>query len=221
MRVARIALVSAVTVTLMTSCSNESTPATQPATTLEPSSTTSPITTTTTSISEDILVSFPDQASIAPWKNIDDSVMGGVSASTSTWQDGALVFTGLLSTANNGGFSSIFAPVDRTLGARSAGATAIGIDAVGDGRTYVLQLRIGASGDNCWISRFTPPVVGDRTLGPIVMPISSFESVDRFLRPTKASQPLDPATIVQIAVYVLDGQVGEFRLALRSISAVR
>jgi NADH dehydrogenase [ubiquinone] 1 alpha subcomplex assembly factor 1 len=220
MRAVRLALLSAVTVTLMTSCADESTPATQPATTLEPTSTTSP-TTTTKSIAGDIIVSFPDEASISPWRNIDDSVMGGVSASTSTWQDGALVFTGTLSTANNGGFSSIFAPVDRTLGTRSAGATAFGIDAVGDGRTYVLQLRAGASGDNCWISRFTPPVVDDRTLGDIVLPISSFEPVDRFLRPTNSSQPLDPATIIQIGVYVLDGQVGEFQLTLRSISAVR
>ena len=221
MSAARLALLLAVTVTLMTSCTNESTPAAQPATTLEPTSTTSPITTTTTSIAEDILVSFPDPASVADWNNVDDSVMGGVSASTSEWQDGALVFTGLLSTANNGGFASIFGPVDRSIGARSAGATALGVDAVGDGRTYLLQLRAGASGNDRWISRFTPVPVGDRTLGTIVMPIAAFEPVDRFLRPINASQPLDPATIMQIGVYVLDGQVGEFRLALRAITAVR
>jgi NADH dehydrogenase [ubiquinone] 1 alpha subcomplex assembly factor 1 len=225
MRGARIALVSAVTVTLMTSCAGDSSTVADSTTTVEPTTSSSSSSSTTSSVVtpsvDDILVSFPGPASVAAWNNVDDSVMGGVSASTSEWQDGALVFTGLLSTANNGGFASIFGPPDRSIGARSAGASALGVDAVGDGRTYLLQLRAGASGDDRWISRFTPVPVGDRTLGTIVMPIAAFEPVDRFLRPINASQPLDPATIMQIGVYVLDGQVGEFRLSLRAITAVR
>jgi NADH dehydrogenase [ubiquinone] 1 alpha subcomplex assembly factor 1 len=223
MRIVRLALASAMSVALVTSCTGDSTTADGPTTTVEPAPTSSSSTTSSvvTASVDDILVSFPDPASVAAWNNVDDSVMGGVSASTSEWQDGALVFSGLLSTANNGGFASIFGPVDRSIGVRAAGATALGIDAVADGRTYLLQLRAGASGNDRWISRFTPVTVGDRTLGTVVVPIAGFEAVDRFLRPINAPQPLDPTTIMQMGIYVLDGQVGEFRLALRAITAVR
>ena len=223
MRIARLALVSAMSVVMVTSCAGGSPTADGPATTVEPTTTSSSSTSSSivAPITDDIIVSFPDPASVAAWNNVDDSVMGGVSASTTEWSDGALVFSGLLSTDNNGGFASILGPVDRTIGERSAGATALGIDAVGDGRTYLLQLRAGPSGNDRWIGRFTPPLAGDRTLGAVVVPIARFEAVDRFLRPTNPAKPLDPATIVQMSVYVLDGQVGEFRLALRAITAVR
>jgi NADH dehydrogenase [ubiquinone] 1 alpha subcomplex assembly factor 1 len=221
MRAVRFALLLAVTVTLMTSCTSESMPVAEPATTITSTSSTTANTITGTPLGDNIVVSFPDPASVAAWNNVDDSVMGGVSASTSTWQDKALVFTGTLSTDNNGGFASILGPVDRTIRERSTGATSLVINAVGDGRTYLLQLRAGTSGNDRWISRFTPQLLGDDVLSPVVMPISSFEPVDRFLRPTNTSQPLDPATIIQIGVYVLDGQVGEFQLTLRSISSMR
>lgn len=221
MRAVRFALVAAVTLTLLASCTSESTPVAEPATTITSTSSTTANTITGTPLGDNIVVSFPDPASVAAWNNVDDSVMGGVSASTSTWQDKALVFTGRLSTDNNGGFASILGPVDRTIGERSAGATSLVINAVGDGRTYLLQIRAGTSGNDRWISRFTPQLLGDDVLSPVVMPISSFDPVDRFLRPTNTSQPLDPATIIQIGVYVLDGQVGEFQLALRSIRALR
>ena len=162
-----------------------------------------------------VLASFPDAASVAGWTTVDDTVMGGVSSSSIAWSPdggGALVFAGRLSTERNGGFSSTLGPVDRTIGGRAAGSRAIGIDATGDGRTYLLQLRAGPTGSDRWIARFTPPAV---------LPLDTFEPVGQFLRPTTPSTPLDPATITQLGIYVLDGQIGEFRLALRSIDARR
>ena len=146
--------------------------------------------------------------------------MGGVSASTSTWVDdgpGALEFSGELSTENNGGFASTLSPVDRILG-----ASAFDVHAVGDGRTYLLQLRAGPSGTDRWISRFTPPISDsvDRDAA-VVLPLDSFEPVNQFLRRVDPAAPLDPATISQIGVYVLDGQTGGFRLLIEAITAVR
>lgn len=174
----------------------------------------------------DVIVSFPDAASVAAWRNVDDSVMGGVSASTSSWVvsggRGAMEFTGELSTDNNGGFASTLSRVDTDLGRRASGSRALGVRAVGDGRTYLLQLRAGPSGGERWISRFTPPNVGTEGTGPTVeVTLESFEPVNQFLRPIDPVAALDPATISQIGVYVLDGQVGSFRLTLESISAVR
>lgn len=174
----------------------------------------------------DAVVSFPDAASVETWRNVDDSVMGGVSDSTSTWirigTEGAMEFHGELSTENNGGFASVLSRVDRGYGIRAGGSRALGLRAFGDGRTYLLQLRAGPNGTDRWISRFTPPTAGTDVSGPTVeLPLSSFEPVNQFLRPVDPVAPLDPAEISQIGVYVLDGQVGSFRLVLQSISSVR
>ena len=172
-----------------------------------------------------VMVSFPDPQSVAEWRNVDDSVMGGVSASTSTWIDsggiGMLEFTGDLSTERNGGFASTLGPVDRSLGSRASGSRALVVSAVGDGRTYLLQLRAGPSGTDRWISRFTPPVEGpEGAASSVALPLDSFESVNGFLRRIEPNAPLDPATITQIGVYLVDGQVGRFRLAISTIAAV-
>jgi hypothetical protein len=53
------------------------------------------------------------------------------------------------------------------------------------------------------------------------VPLASFEPVNQFLRPVDPMAELDPASISQIGIYVLDGQVGSFRLIFESISALR
>jgi hypothetical protein len=182
--------------------------------------------TSSNAIPNDVIVSFPDDSSVASWRNVDDSVMGGVSASTSSWvatgDGGVMEFTGDLSTDNNGGFASTLSRVDTGLGMRAAGARALGVRAYGDGRTYLLQLRAGPSGADRWISRFTPPADDSSgTAANIELPLASFEPVNQFLRPVDPMAALDPASITQIGIYVLDGQVGSFRLVFESLSAVR
>lgn len=177
-------------------------------------------------IPDDVIISFPDASSVAAWRNVDDSVMGGVSASTSSWVSsgdrGAMEFTGDLSTDNNGGFASTLSRVDSDLGMRASGSRALGLRAFGDGRTYLLQLRAGPGGADRWISRFTPPAGDNEGSGAnLELPLESFEPVNQFLRPVDPMAAFDPASITQIGIYVLDGQVGSFRLVLESISAVR
>ena len=148
--------------------------------------------------------------------------MGGVSASESTWLanggTGALVFSGVLSTESNGGFASTLGPFDRGIGGRAAGTAGLRVNSVGDGRTYLLQLRAGSDDNERWIARFTPKPSGAANGGELI-PLGAFEAVNRFLRPITPTGPLDPSTISQIGVYVLDAQVGEFRLVLESINA--
>lgn len=195
------------------------------ATTVPPATGSAPTTSSTrASVDAQVMAAFPDPASVATWRNVDDSVMGGVSDSSSTWSDaggGTLVFAGRLSTERNGGFSSTVGPTDRSIGTVATGARAIQVDAIGDGRTYLLQLRAGPSGADRWIARFTPPNADAGAVTSTTIPLDAFESVGQFLRPTTPSGPLDPATISQIGVYVLDGQVGEFRLALVRVVASR
>ena len=127
-----------------------------------------------------------------------------------------------MTTEQNGGFTSTLGPADQRIGQLALGANALGVKAIGDGRTYVLQLRAGQSGQDRWIARFTPSSTSEGSSGNLVsIPIDSFAPVNRFLRPTTPSAPLDPATIDQIGVYLIDEQVGNFRLAIEQITAIR
>lgn len=225
-RAAFLASVAVIAITTIAACSG-STASSTTTSSVEVSTTTAPPP-TTTSIERDVattnvLFDFPDRESVRRWSNIDDSVMGGISSSTSTWIDtGGLLFSGTMTTESNGGFTSVLGPAEERIGERSAATLGLGVDAVGDGRTYVLQLRAGVDGRDRWIARFTPIAITNRSTGNIVtIPFDSFQPVDRFLRPTTPSAPLDPSTILQIGIYLIDGQVGDFRLAVRSILAVR
>ena len=170
-------------------------------------------TTTTAAAAPSALFDFADAASATGWATQNDTVMGGVSQSTSTWANGQLVFQGTLSLENNGGFTSLVSPIDEQLGQRAVGASAIVIDALGDGKTYVLQLR-GAD-QTRFIQRFAT-VAG--TQQKYVLPIDKFEAVTSFLDPVANAAPIELANIRQVALYLLDKQAGEFELAVTSIS---
>jgi hypothetical protein len=170
-------------------------------------------TTTAAATTSTALFDFADAASATGWATQNDTVMGGVSQSTSTWENGQLVFQGTLSLENNGGFTSLVSPIDNELGQRSAGASALVIDAFGDGKTYVLQLR-GAD-QTRFIQRFAT-VAG--TQQKYVLPIDKFEAVTSFLEPVANAAPIELANIRQLALYLLDKQAGEFEIAVTSIS---
>lgn len=168
--------------------------------------------TTTTRPLGNVLVDFTEPDSVATWLNQDDTVMGGVSLSTARWDDGALVFAGDLSLDNGGGFTSIVRQADRALGVAASGATAIVVDATGDGRTYALQLR--TSDGRRWVQSFTPPEAGGET----VLPVGQFVAVDFMLDPV-APAPVDLAAIDSMAFYLVDGIEGPFRMAVTGVLA--
>ena len=171
--------------------------------------------TTTTPIQKPqsmILFDFNDQDDTSDWFNQNDTVMGGVSDSTTTWVDGHLVFSGNLSLDNNGGFTSSFGPVNDQLPTLMSGAEAIVVTARGDGKTYLMQIR---NYDNTrYIQRFT--TVADVEQG-YVLPLSDFESVDWRLSVIPNAAPIDTTTIGQLGFYLLDKQVGPFELAISMI----
>jgi NADH dehydrogenase [ubiquinone] 1 alpha subcomplex assembly factor 1 len=179
---------------------------TKPATITEPSMTTAPL--------GPAVFSFPSAGSIDGWRSQNDPVMGGLSTGTVTWENNALVFEGVLSLDNGGGFASLISPPFDEVPQAWLDGNAITLDVTGDGQTYVLQLRTGAS-DSPWIQRFGTV---SATAAVVTLGWTAFEPVDRFLNPVEASAPLDRADIMAIAIYILDKQQGPFRIALRSVS---
>jgi hypothetical protein len=176
------------------------------------SSTVGPVTTSTTLPSGTALFSFATPASVEGWFNQNDTVMGGVSLGTASWADGALVFSGDLSLDNGGGFTSVVSSPDPALGLAAAGAAGLVVDASGDGRTYTLQLR--AADGRRWVQSFTPAIEG----GEVVLPLDGFTAVDFRLDPV-APTPVDPSALDSMALYLVDGVEGPFRLAVAAILA--
>ena len=176
---------------------------------------TSTTTTTTTPIQKPqsmILFDFNDQDDTSDWFNQNDTVMGGVSDSTTTWVDGQLVFSGNLSLDNNGGFTSTFGPINDQLPTLMSGAEAIVVTARGDGKTYLMQIR---NYDNTrYIQRFTTVADVEQDY---VLPLADFESVDWRLSVIPNAAPIDTTTIGQLGFYLLDKQVGPFELAISMI----
>ena len=159
-----------------------------------------------------ILFDFNDQNDVSDWFNQDDTVMGGVSDSATTWVDGQLVFSGNLSLDNNGGFTSTFGPINDQLPTLMSDAEAIVVTARGDGKTYLMQIR---NYDNTrYIQRFTTVADVEQDY---VLPLADFESVDWRLSVIPNAAPIDTTTIGQLGFYLLDKQVGPFELAISMI----
>lgn len=175
---------------------------------------TSPATTSTAASTGRTLFAFTEAGDVEAWSNVNDNVMGGVSSSTSSWEDGAMVFAGELSLDNNGGFTSIRGPIELDLGARIGDARQLVVEATGDGRTYLLQLR--TLDDLQYVQQFsTEPGVEARH----ELAFAAFEPVGRFLDPLPGAPALDPSRVAQVVVYLVEKAEGPFRLALRRIAA--
>lgn len=166
-----------------------------------------------------VMANFADPASVSGWSNVDDSVMGGVSDSRTLWDAGALVFSGVVSKDNNGGFVSTLSPVDAAFGERARGATALAVGArldSGPAGRYLMWLRSADGGR--YVAPFTPMPM--RGCCFVNIGVTEFVAVDRFLREVRPASPLDPSTIVQMGFYLLpDVPRADFRLTLTSIEA--
>ena len=166
--------------------------------------------------STNVVVAFDDPAAVAGWTTINDPVMGGLSTSTVTFGDGGLVFSGTISLDNNGGFASTRGPQDPGIGQRATGATALGVRARGDGKTYVMKVD-SAGQPWSYVQRFSTEAGAWRTYE---LPISGFQAVGMRLDPAPyAPQNLDPSTVSRVSIYILDKQQGPFSLTVGAIDA--
>ncbi len=163
-----------------------------------------------------VLVSLADAGAVASWTTVNDPVMGGESTARIEPGSGGLVFSGNISLENNGGFASARGPQDADIGRRAAGATSLGVRALGDGKTYLL--KVGTAGQRwSYIQRFTTEAGVQQTYE---LPVENFEPVGMRLDPAPDAPPtMDPSRISQLAVYILDQQQGPFELTLNEISA--
>lgn len=163
-----------------------------------------------------VLVDLADAGQVASWTTLNDPVMGGTSTSTVAYGGGGLVFSGTISLENNGGFASARSPQNPDIGVRATGATALHVRALGDGKTYLL--KVGSAGQPwSYIQRFPTEAGVQRSYE---LPVADFEPVGMRLDPApEAPQTLDPSSISQVSVYILDKQQGPFAITVSGIDA--
>ncbi len=156
------------------------------------------------------LFDFREERAFNFWSNVDDDVMGGVSASGfQPTEYGTGLFTGTLSLENNGGFASLqarFRPADLSdwLG--------IDLEVCGDGRQYSFYL---VDVHNRRVNHFFD---FETEAGVWQMQRLDFETLDpRFFGDPIDAPPLDTTRVVGMA-FILQGQPGEFALEVAGVS---
>lgn len=157
------------------------------------------------------------------WGALDDVVMGGVSASSLQFQDGAAVFTGNVSTANSGGFASVrtrnFEPP-----LNLSGQAGIELQVKGDGQRYKFLVRDEDSWDSVAFSYSFDTVADQWTT--VRIPFNLLVPVFR-AKTVNTGRSLNVSQIrslqLMLSKFEYDGalnphfQPGEFRLQVRTI----
>ncbi len=165
----------------------------------------------------------PNDALAQTWGALDDVVMGGVSASSFQLQEGGARFSGVVSTANSGGFASVRSrnftpPLDLS------SYTGLRLQVKGDGQRYKLLLRDSTSWDSLAYA-FSFDTTADQW---VTIQVPFAETVPVFRAKTQpTAPPLNRAQISSIQLmlskFEYDGALnphftpGEFRLLLKTI----
>lgn len=159
-----------------------------------------------------MLYDFEDPSTVRSFGVVVDGVMGGLSTGRIRSGDGTLVFDGEVSLRNNGGFSSMRAPLPD---GSCAGADALRVRFKGDGRTWIVGTRTARNfGAESYWTRFDTV---DGEWMDVVVPINEMVR-------TSFGQPLrgriTPEQVRGIEFYIYDKKAGPFRLEIDSIEAV-
>jgi monofunctional biosynthetic peptidoglycan transglycosylase len=161
------------------------------------------------------LFDFQTTTNQAGWQVVNDDVMGGVSRSAFTVTNGAAVFRGEVSLANNGGFASV-----RSQPARHdlSGCQTFVLRVRGDGRRYKFTVRTETGWDAPLYQVSFPTKRGVWEEQRLAMKdfVPTFRG-----RVLTGAPPLDPAKVVSVGLLIADQQAGPFEIQVASVRADR
>ena len=155
---------------------------------------------------------FADQKVISQWGVTNDDVMGGVSTSKiSTNENNVLIFSGVVSLENNGGFASLRSPINDYNFSDFAGFV---LKVKGDGKTYNLSFR---QTKNFTGYNYAQNFQTEKDKWQIVsLPFKDFK-LKYYGREVNNSEPPDKSTIKQISILISDKQQGPFKIQIEWI----
>lgn len=149
------------------------------------------------------------------WRIVNDGVMGGKSQSKLEWQKpGYLVFSGVLSLENNGGFASAqyryeFPDFSEYQGLR--------LRVRGDGNTYSFRLRMQANRQRVNYAHSFRTESGQWL--EVECLFDQFQAQRRGMVLTN-ELPLDASQLCQIGWLISDKQAGPFRLEIAEVELI-
>ena len=145
------------------------------------------------------------------WSVVNDTVMGGVSSSRVTAAENGMLFSGILSLHNNGGFASVRRYGDAIY---LDDAIPLKLTVIGDGRTYQLRLRTRWNFDRvAYAADFTTEADKVTTF---VFFSTDFVPVWRG-RLVKGAPDLTFSDVLQPGFMLADKRPGEFELNVISL----
>ena len=162
-----------------------------------------------------ILYDFTSAETTGRWFIVNDDVMGGVSQSNAMLvEPGVLLFSGIVSLDNNGGFASLRS--EPTV-FDSADSDAIRMRVFGDGQRYHLQVRTDNRIDGVAYDQGFETIKGEWS--EVELPIADF--VPQFRGRVLTDQPaLESGAIRSLTLSISDKQAGGFQLLIDWISIV-
>lgn len=166
----------------------------------------------TNGVASGTLLDFAAADSVRSWRALNDNVMGGRSQCTGlAWSNGAGVFKGETSLANNGGFASV-----RTSQVTSCHPQGKGLllEVATDGRGYVFTCKDNAGRVSYW-SPFSPPA--SATFSVLRLPFA--QMVPKVFGTQVVAPMITPTRILEWGIMCYDGQGGPFELKIKSIKS--
>lgn len=156
------------------------------------------------------IVDFSDERSMRNWRVTNDTVMGGVSSSSIELnENGTAVFSGRVSTANNGGFGMGRLPVRVQL---IEGVETIRLKVKGDGKKYQFRLKASNSQRYWYVQTFQTANDWEE----IILRLEDFYPSYRGYRLNKEN--FSSSTIREIAVLIGNKKNEDFELLIESIA---
>lgn len=151
-------------------------------------------------------ITFDTTESKAGWRAVNDGVMGGRSSGGPRFDNGDMVFEGVINT-NGGGFSSVRLDVEP---GPLSGAAGLKLRVKSDGRTYKVTLKTDAR------YRFRP-ISQAGEWADVTVPFSALRA-SLFGRPVRGAA-FEAADVQEIGIIIADGQDGPFKISVASITA--
>lgn len=159
-----------------------------------------------------VLFDFTDEAASRGWSSVDDQVMGGVSRSIlRSSGNGTVLFCGVVSRENNGGFASVRSP---GLDYQLDGYDGLELRILPDGRSYKVNLNTAVGFGSVQYQAPVSCVANEWSTARI--PFGHFRPVRRG-KPQPGAPSLDLRMLRSVGLVIGDGQEGGFRLELCSI----
>lgn len=143
---------------------------------------------------------------------VHDTVMGGRSSGNVRQQEDALVFSGNLSLANNGGFASVEFKLLRPLA--SATIEQLILNVIADGRRYQLRLKTAYLPQGvAYVAEFTP----QKHRYDYAFTLADFTG--RYRGRSVLNLPaLNFADVTHVGIMLADKTAGPFQITLYSLS---